>query len=364
MGTMAAGFWLQPSFSFREALRRGVRATFVLAALWASLGRADAAEWRLAGVEAEGLQSLTVERIVALSGLTVGQPVAETDLQAAAQRLIDSGFFRTITYRYRYQGENLTAIFVVEEGETRVPVVFDNFVWLGDEELRGAVRSQMRHFDGTAPPVEESRRAIVDGLRVLLHEKDIRTQIRYEAVSDPRTGQVSEMVFRADVDLPICDIRFPHTQSAPEPALRERSRGLLGQNYSRRKLLAFAEKNLLPLFHAAGRLRAEFLTPTARLLDNDECPTGVAVSLPVAEGAFYTWAQAEWSGATLFTEEELNRTLGMSRGETADAGKIEAGLQAIRKAYAAKGRPDVKIEVSPLFDADLLSVTYRVSIVE
>ncbi len=345
-------------------LRRLAAAAVLGTLLWLGV-RAQDTTWKLAAVQFQGLHINRPETAVEASGLQIGQAVTKDDLNAAAQRLIDSGLFSTLRYRYIYRGEDLTVIFTVEEQDVRVPVVFDNFVWFSDEEIVRAIRSQLPRFNGTALPSGSDTAAIREGLRLLLHEKDVRSFVEVEEVTDPDTQAVTRFIVRAQgAVIPICGLRFPGAGFIPEFELLKTVKSLIGSNYSRSEVAETVDERLLPLYHRTGRLRAEFQTPTAQPIDHPQCPDGVIVSVPVSEGYSYTWDRAEWTGASLLTDEELDRLLGLTRGEVADSERIEAGLEKIRAAYRAKAKNHVQITGSPLFEDDLFRVVYRVTIVE
>src|SRR5262250_67252 len=86
---------------------------------------------KLAKVEFEGLQRLSKEQLLQSSGLALGQDVNETILDAAAQRLLDSGLIKKLGYSYRPNGNQATVIFQIEEVAVAEQhrVIFDNFSW-------------------------------------------------------------------------------------------------------------------------------------------------------------------------------------------------------------------------------------------
>jgi outer membrane protein assembly factor BamA len=90
----------------------------------------------IAKVEFLGLQRLTPAEALATSGLKAGEPFSVEALDAAGERLANSGLFGNVAYRTRTNGNLVTIVFQVEE--TRggsSPVVFDNFVWFTKDEL-------------------------------------------------------------------------------------------------------------------------------------------------------------------------------------------------------------------------------------
>jgi outer membrane protein assembly factor BamA len=113
--------------------------------------QADPHQLRLAKVEFKGLEHITSEQALDLSGLIIGDPITVEALDAVAQKLADSGLFGKMSYRIRSVKLDANVEFEVEELRSSIPVVFDNFVWFSDDELLAGVKSEMPSFNGTAP---------------------------------------------------------------------------------------------------------------------------------------------------------------------------------------------------------------------
>jgi outer membrane protein assembly factor BamA len=56
---------------------------------------------RLGKVEVVGLEHYTQEQVVTASGLQIGQPIDIPAADEAANKLMSSGFFKTLSYRFR-----------------------------------------------------------------------------------------------------------------------------------------------------------------------------------------------------------------------------------------------------------------------
>ena len=86
-----------------------------------SLQTATPQTFKIAKIEFEGLNQLNADEIISTTELKVGQQFELSALDAAAQRLVDSGFFKNVAYRTRPNRDQITITFVVEEakGEAR-----------------------------------------------------------------------------------------------------------------------------------------------------------------------------------------------------------------------------------------------------
>lgn len=316
---------------------------------------------RLGKIEFSGLQSRTQDEAVLASGLKVGQEIDIPALDAAAQRLLDSGMFKGLSYRLRVNGDQAVVIFKVEEDKGRAaPVVLDNFVWFSDEELMSAMRGQIPGYDGTAP--DSAAGGITKALQQLLQERKIEGNVVY-MLSD--TSGKMEHVFSVEgVKIPICAIRYTGAEAIGEDELLKNSKPLLGDEYRQSFVLAFAKANLIPIYRERGRLRARFDEPQAKPETEGQCKGGVAVTVAVEEGPVYSWDRAEWDGNTALPSTELDGALGMKAGELANGLKIDKGIKSVLKAYGSRGYLRARMKPTPSFEDTGRRVSYRVEIKE
>lgn len=64
-------------------------------------------EFKLVKIYFEGLVNQPEQKIIGLSGLQIGQTVTMEILNQASQRLIDTGSFSSVKFRYKYRGDDL-----------------------------------------------------------------------------------------------------------------------------------------------------------------------------------------------------------------------------------------------------------------
>ncbi len=331
-----------------------------------------AGQMRLSKIEVAGLQRVTEARVVEASGLEVGQQVDVAALDAAAERLLGTGLFTKLGYRYRTKGVEAVVTFEVEESkaERNLPVVFDNFVWFTDEELARAVREELPTFDGNAPESSGAVAAVTRALERLLRARKIAGQVDYMPSADMAGGNAKHVFSVKGVSVPICALRFPGASAIAEKELVGNSTPLLKADYSQEFVEGFAEATLKPLYWQRGHLRANFGRPGATIAaanttaGADNCKGGASVSVPVEEGAAYSWEQAVWAGNAALTAAELDAALGMKTGEIADGLKINKALREVREAYGRKGYIFLSLKPRQEFADETRRVTYAFDIKE
>lgn len=348
----------------RPALPLLLLALFLLIANGAQ-AQQEAKVLRLGKIEVNGLERYTQEQVVTASGLQLGQPIDIPAADEAANRLLSSGLFKKLSYRFRSAGDQATVTFEVEEVKESVPVVFENFIWFSEQELLEAIRREVPSFDGTAPPTGEMPDNIQKALQALLNERKIQGHVEY--LSSPgASGKIAKYIFGIKgIRIPICSLVFPGAKDVKESELLQTSRPLLEQDYSREDVLTFARTNLLPIYRERGHLRASFLAPVAKPSSDANCQNGVNVSVQVDEGSIYTWDKAEWTGNSILTAQELSAALGMKPGERADGLKIDKGVTSVLEAYGKRGYIETRIaSATPQFDDANRRVSYSYNVTE
>jgi outer membrane protein insertion porin family len=319
---------------------------------------------KLERIEFKGLERVKEAEALEKSGLQAGQTVDIDAVEAAANRLLESGLFQNLSYKLKGTTDKSVLTFEVIEQKWTMPVSFDNFVWFTDEELLAAVRRKVPAFDGTAPEAGGVTEQIKQALEELLRERKIEGAVEYNLSADPSGRKVEHLFSVKGPGLRVCKLSFVGARGVTEEMLVTKSAGIFDNDYSRAYVGGFVESNLLPLYHERGYLRASFSPPKVKPEATPDCAQGVNVTMYVDEGSIYVWDKAVWEGAQGLTPQELDAALGMRNREMANAVKIAKGLTTVRRAYGRKGYLGVRIKPEPEFDDSARSVSYRFQVTE
>jgi outer membrane protein insertion porin family len=322
--------------------------------------------FKIAKIEFEGLTRIAAEELMVTMELKVGQPFDLAALDAAAQRLIDSGLFKNVAYSTRANRDQITITFRVQEakfGSSRV--LFDNFIWFSDTELTTAIRRDVPSFSGTAPDSGDTVERIRKSLQRFLLENKIEANVSHMVSQDTPGSPVQEHVFSvSEFSMPICTLHFPGSSAVAESKLIASATSLLGGEYSNKFVSLFATNNLVPLYRELGHLKVAFAPPTVKPESSANCRSGVDLTIPVDEGQVYKWNKAEWSGNQSLNATELDTILDMKSGQPVNGMKLDKATAQIQKAYGRKGYLTVRVRGIPEFDDSLATVVYKVDLLE
>src|SRR5205085_3809647 len=141
-------------------------------------------------------------------------------LDAVANRLLESGLFKNLSYSVKGTTDKAVLTFTVIEQTWTMPVVFDNFVWFTDDELREAIKHRVPAFDGTAPEAGGVTEQIKQALQDLLRERKIEGTVEYSLSADASGRKVEHLYSVRGPELRVCKLNFVGAHAIPEETLR------------------------------------------------------------------------------------------------------------------------------------------------
>lgn len=319
----------------------------------------------LKAIHVEGISHLNEPQVATLSGLSVGGAVGKQELQAAADRLLQTGLFSKVNYSFQSREDGLYLTFKLVEA-TRIPAYFDNLPWFTDAELTEAIRKVLPFYDGTVPEAGATVDQVNSILAGLIASRGMQTTVEHQIIANP-LGEGTVQEFRiADVVLQIAKIEFGDPALASSKVLRQHLGEVQGKTYSRMLIDLFLSEQVKPIYLQQGFLRAKLGPPEIRLSGNpnQKLPDQIPVFVPITPGPVYRWKGAQWSGNTVLSGFTLNDLIGVKAGEIANGMAIEAGWDRMREEYGHRGYLDAKVEPVADFDDQAHTVFYRINIFE
>jgi outer membrane protein assembly factor BamA len=323
-------------------------------------------QFHLAAVNFPGLSRYSKTQATMESGLRVGDTIRVAQLQDAANRLSQSGAFDKLSFRYVTRGNELTAEFQVTETTNIVSCVFDNFIWFSAAELDKTLRDRVPFYDGTIPGKGATLDETASALQALLRAKGIDGTVEQIPYYEKAGGPITGFSFHVNgVSMPVRHIHFPGTAVVAEAELVSSSQAI-GKDYSAMDMKVIGSGTLLPIYHRQGYLKAHFDPPQAVVDGSDHTEAGlqVSVTMPVAERLQYSLARAAWNGNHQLSTDDLNGLLGMKPQEVANQDKFDAGLRAVKIAYAKRGCIDATMLPTVTLNDDTRLASYDIAIDE
>ena len=316
-------------------------------------------------IHVDGLKSLREPQVVAVSGLQTGAQVGKDDLQAAADKLVQSGLFAKVKYNFQSRIDGLLVTFHVEEAP-RIPAYFDNLPWFADSELNDAIRAKLPFYDGALPEAGTVVEQAAEAVAQFLVTHGLQAAVEHQVAPNP-AADGSVQLFRINAEaLHIAGVEFSDPALNSSPTVRQQLPELLGKPYSRMAIDTFLTEQIRPIFLQKGFLRAKLGPPEVRLTGNPnkKLPEQIPVFVPVNPGAVYHWKGVEWSGNEVLSSITLTNSVGLRSGDVADGMAIEAGWDRVREEYGRRGYMQAKVNPAAAHDDAAHAIAYTVRIVE
>ena len=325
---------------------------------------ADNVTASLREVRIEGQKHLSEAQIVAITGLTVGSAIGRADLQAAADKLVQTGLFDKISYRFETR-TGVVVTYHVEESP-RVPVYFDNIPWFADSELADAVRKKLPYFDGTLPEGGGAVDQAGDAIKELIASHGLQVTLQHEVTGSPDGDGTIQMFKVEGPSLRIERLEFGDAGLLSSKVVQQHLEEIVGKPYSRMAIDVFLTEAIRPVYLAKGCLHPKLGPPEIRLTGNPnlKLPEQVPVFIPIDPGPVYRWKEVHWTGNATVSEFTLTGDAGLKPGDAADGMKIEAGWDRVREEFAHHGYLDAKVDPIAKFDESAHTVSYSVTIQE
>jgi outer membrane protein insertion porin family len=315
-------------------------------------------------VRADGQKHLSDAQIAALTGLVVGAQVGRSDLQAAADKLVQTGLFAKVSYNFETR-VGVVVTYHVEESP-RIPAYFDNIPWFADSELADAIRKKLPFFDGTLPEAGGAVDQAADAVKELIASHGLQVTLEHMVIGNPN-GEGSVQLFKVEgPTLRIEKLDFSDPSLLASKAAQQHLSEIIGKPYSRMVIDLFLTEAIRPIYLKKGCLHAKLGPPEIRLTGNpnQKLPEQIPVFVPIDPGPVYHWKEVHWTGNAAVSEFTLNGVLGLKPGDVADGLQIEAGWDRVREEFGHHGYLDAMVEPAPSFDESAHTVSYSVRIQE
>ncbi len=299
--------------------------------------------WPVESLAVEGNSNYTAEQILAIAGLKKGQLAGKAEFEAARERLMATGAFESVGYRFEpsKSGTGYAASFQVAEVEQVYPFRFER-IETPPAELEAALKRSDPLFGKKIPATQPVLDRYVKVLEGYLASQGKAEKLAARLTADAPEQMV--VVFRPAAAPPsVAAVNFVNNSAVPADALRNAVAGAaVGSVYTEDRFRQILDLSVRPLYEARGRIRVSF--PSIRS-EAAKDVKGLLVTVEVAEGEVFNLGEVRFDGAAL-PVEELRRAGDFKPGDIANFTEIQAGVERIKKRFRREGymQPEARVE--------------------
>jgi outer membrane protein insertion porin family len=316
----------------------------------APLGR-----WPIESIVIEGIRIQNREQVLAVIGLKTGQVAGRPEFEAARDRLVATGAFETVSYKFEPgpRREGYVATFQLTEVQQVYPVEFDD-LHVSAKDLAASLQAKdpmfsMEKLPATQPVLQRYARWIEEYLAA----KGVTEKISGSVTpSDPGDYMI---VFRPARNLPaVAQIIFEGNKLVSQDVLWQAIFSVgIGLPYTEDAFRQVLRASIRPIYEARGRLRVSF--PKIRT-EPDKEVKGVNVFVTVDEGVSYELGKVSIAGSTPIAPETLLKAGEFKSGEVANMEHVTEGVERVRKAVVHAGYMQAKVESERKIDDERKAV--------
>jgi outer membrane protein insertion porin family len=321
----------------------------------------DGSVWPLEHLKVEGNQNYTTEQVLAAAKLKAGETIDKTGMEAARQRLLDTGVFDRAGYRYAAakdgQGYDLT-LEVVEMAQM-YPIRFEDLP-ATDTQLREFLKQKDPLFAPKIPATKLEIDRYVKWIAEYLAEQNYHETLSGKVVSDNPPDLT--ILFRpAKLRASVARVKFTNTGDLASGLLQTAIFGVaIGTGYTEQNFRQLLEASVRPLYEARGMIQVAFpKIETTPAKDVD----GVEVTVQVEQGPVYKLGRVVFAGSDDLTPKELNKMTNLKPDKPVNFDEVRAGQDKIAQSLRRDGYMLAKSEVHRKINEEAKSVDLRFEII-
>ncbi len=294
-----------------------------------------------------------------------GTKLTATELGAAAQRLVDTGYFDDVSATI--EGTLSAATIKFEDKPTptahMLHVGFENFVWLTHDEIEAAIHGRIPLFNDYLPENSAHQDEIQAALTAALAARSVNAKVVYETHEPTLLYPVREIGFRVlSPGVVVSNIKLAGVTPALVPLVQKSVNATAHTGYTEGPAdITTASRILAPLLDA-GYVRSVLANGavSAPALVNGSYE--VVYSATLQPGDLYHVSELTFAGSKLVSAEEFAAKAKLHAGDVASHALLLESLGTIDSAYRRKGYMDVVVLATPAFDEASHQVAYTVSV--
>ncbi len=302
-------------------------------------------------IAVEGARIHTPEDILRAAGLKQGEKGGSAIFDAARDRLLASGYFETVAYRYKASPKGgFEVAFEVQEFAGLFPVRLEALPVTTDEAvamLKSKDPLYAAAMPGTEAAVKRAAALIEDYIRSKHQLASVAGSVvtvapgKYEIQFTPGRGlpAVAEVNFEGSRLISATDLRNAIADVA------------FGQPYTESGFRAFLESQVAPLYEAKGHLRVTYpriaTEPSSRV-------TGLDVKVAIDEGPEYKLTRVALAGAPGDSARVL-RAAKIPEMTVADFAAVREAATRVSDYLRSRGYIDVRVTTEKRLDDEKLT---------
>jgi outer membrane protein assembly factor BamA len=303
----------------------------------------------------EGNRILPAAGIISASGLKTGQTGSGPIFDAARDRLLGTGYFDTVAYRYKPAGTGgYNVTFELQEIETMYPIRIESLP-ATVQEIEDFLKTRDPLFTGKMPGTQPVIRRTSAEIEQYLESKGHAAKVTGRMIAT--APQHFEVQFTPASGVPVVsDVSFEGNKAISSADLHKQiSEVAFGQPFTQEGFRTLLENQIGHLYEAKGYMKVSYpqivTTPSTEV-------TGIDVKVTVDEGIEYKLTRVAVVGVPDSENMRILKTARLPKLTVANFEEVREAAKRVQESLRHQGYLDARVTTDKKVDEAQKSVEF------
>jgi outer membrane protein assembly factor BamA len=291
-----------------------------------------------------------------IAALPSGVPLTKQQIEAALQRIVDTGLFSDVGYTVN--ADALTIKLTPSASSQLQPVHFANFVWWQPSDLETLLESAVPAYHGKLPLAGTLTEQVKAALVALLHTKGLDATV--EAMQSGAAADAVTLTI-THPSIVIGSVQLQPTLPALLPQLKALEQRIHGQDFDIVETTKTVQDSVNDIYQNAGYLTVDTSAPTYSAPHKDLLSYAVDLSSTITPGDIYHVTNLAIHAQPPVSEGDLLKAAMIKPGDPASPATQRLARGEMQKLYTDQGYLDAKVLFTVHDDFEGHTVEYAVN---
>jgi outer membrane protein assembly factor BamA len=285
------------------------------------------------------------------------------DIEAAMQRLADTGLFANT--RYAVDSRALTLTLTPIDAKQTLPLRYANLVWWKSDELTPLVHARVPLFQGTVPLNGGLLDSVKQALTALLAQKSITASLDSMSSTDVPGGPVTAITLSiSSPEIKIGEVHFDGASPSAAPELAKVREKISGDDFDEASTPKAIVNDTEDVYRDDGYLDI-VVDPPSHAAPRADGPTRFLVDLStnVHGGELYHVSSAEVRPAPPISAGDLKKLLQIKAGDPASLFELRTAQNRLVSPYHHAGYLEADAHLDTAKDSTAHKIGYTFTMV-
>ena len=364
-GRAAGSFPRQPPLCYSVSIMKRMFVLFLTAIiLFASGQPATAQKFQPKSIQFKGAPEYSDEELMAAAGLKKGAVLAFDDMKSHSQKLMDTGLFETLSFKF----DGVDLVYTLSMHTELYPVRLENLPFVPGKELDVALHERFSLYHGKVPGEGGLAEEVRQALEEMLAAKGIKATVKATPYTDPKSNTVTAISYSiTDPAVKVGEIHLEGVSPEMQDKVKSVANRVMKSDYNTENSADNLERAFTFFYTDEGYAKVKVHAVQAGNPVAGSRAIEIPFNVTVEEGRHYKMGSIYLPSGELLTQAEINKAAG-TVSTAVEKQSVTAGV-ALRTAllyvtgqYKSKGYMDCVVTPHPQYDdaAGIVHYTLKV----